>query len=450
MSKRENFVIENGVLKKYTGSGGEVQIPDGVVKIGRKVFWGKGIQHIIIPDSVTDIAYGAFYDTLIENIEIPDSVLRISANAFKDTDTLFYKPKTEVFAGKVLIRYAGKRVNYKIPNGTKAIGENAFRCPTLQSLSIPDTVTYIGPNAILDCNNLNEIVISEETVAKIGRSTIVAAFFKIPPKDKSDPWQKPASDFLLNCFIQDNMELSGLQNIFEKQINKEAVRESLAFYFIEMNLPKALGKLLAYQKNIPISELEKFLKLSQKGNRPEVNEILLNYQNLKYKGSETKKKDEEKNVKQVGRIGRSAAEWKKIFKVSYVEDGAVIGGYKGQEAIVEIPAYIGTRPVVEIKENAFMFTETITEVILPNTLKRIASGAFAYSNLKTITLRDGLLSIGEAVFEACPLSEIFIPASVTSIGEWTSLYKPEVLIHAPSGSYAETYAKENNIPFVAE
>lgn len=26
----------------------------------------------------------------------------------------------------------------------------------------------------------------------------------------------------------------------------------------------------------------------------------------------------------------------------------------------------------------------------------------------------------------------------------------KVLIHAPAGSHAETYAKENNIPFVAE
>ena len=30
-------------------------------------------------------------------------------------------------------------------------------------------------------------------------------------------------------------------------------------------------------------------------------------------------------------------------------------------------------------------------------------------------------------------------------GAWNSL-----TIHAPAGSYAETYAKENNIPFVAE
>jgi hypothetical protein len=29
-------------------------------------------------------------------------------------------------------------------------------------------------------------------------------------------------------------------------------------------------------------------------------------------------------------------------------------------------------------------------------------------------------------------------------------YCPNLTIHAPAGSYAEAYAKENNIPFVAE
>lgn len=36
MNGNQDFVIENGVLKKYTGPGGEVVIPEGVTEIG----WG--------------------------------------------------------------------------------------------------------------------------------------------------------------------------------------------------------------------------------------------------------------------------------------------------------------------------------------------------------------------------------------------------------------------------
>lgn len=54
------FEIENGVLKKYTGSLLDVVIPGGVSVIGEKVFASKGITNIKIPASVTRIAAKAF------------------------------------------------------------------------------------------------------------------------------------------------------------------------------------------------------------------------------------------------------------------------------------------------------------------------------------------------------------------------------------------------------
>mgnify|MGYP000022649395 CR=1 FL=1 len=38
MRGNSDFVIENGVLKEYTGSGGDVVIPEGVTEIGAGVF----------------------------------------------------------------------------------------------------------------------------------------------------------------------------------------------------------------------------------------------------------------------------------------------------------------------------------------------------------------------------------------------------------------------------
>lgn len=36
MSDMKDFVIDNGTLKKYSGQGGEIVIPDGITTIG----WG--------------------------------------------------------------------------------------------------------------------------------------------------------------------------------------------------------------------------------------------------------------------------------------------------------------------------------------------------------------------------------------------------------------------------
>ena len=41
MSNINDFVIENGVLKKYVGPGGDVIIPEGVTSIGNGVFYNR-------------------------------------------------------------------------------------------------------------------------------------------------------------------------------------------------------------------------------------------------------------------------------------------------------------------------------------------------------------------------------------------------------------------------
>ena len=54
------FVIENGVLKKYNGSGNSVTIPKGVVEIGAAFFNKEQIKSVTIPDSVKIIGNKSF------------------------------------------------------------------------------------------------------------------------------------------------------------------------------------------------------------------------------------------------------------------------------------------------------------------------------------------------------------------------------------------------------
>ena len=87
---------------------------------------------------------------------------------------------------------------------------------------------------------------------------------------------------------------------------------------------------------------------------------------------------------------------------------------------------------------------------------------FGCSFLEKIILPEGVTEISEKSFRNCTsLKSIYIPASVTYINAtafecarntfvgWEYWNCVET-IHAPAGSYAEQYAKENNIPFVAE
>ena len=73
------------------------------------------------------------------------------------------------------------------------------------------------------------------------------------------------------------------------------------------------------------------------------------------------------------------------------------------------------------------------------------------SALITVDIEYGVHTIGESTFMCCSsMEKIVIPETITEIGADAFYGCSKLTIYAPAGSYAETYAKENNIPFVAE
>lgn len=101
------FIIEDGTLIKYEADDyvEVVYIPDCVKRIGCQAFFEAVVGKVVIPDSVTTIEADAFLDCTLEEIEIPDSITTI---------------ETWAFSGR----------------------EN------LQSVTIPESVTSIGPRTI--------------------------------------------------------------------------------------------------------------------------------------------------------------------------------------------------------------------------------------------------------------------------------------------------------------
>ena len=92
------------------------------------------------------------------------------------------------------------------------------------------------------------------------------------------------------------------------------------------------------------------------------------------------------------------------------------------------------------------------DVVIPEGVTSIGGGAFwCCSSLTGVTIPEGVTSIGNlACFGCSSLTSVTIPDSVTSIGKDAFYGCYALTIHAPAGSYAEQYAKKNNIPFVTE
>ena len=225
MSSASDFIIENGVLTKYVGSGGDVVIPDGiteiganacsysmlesvvipegVVKIGMGAFSGNRFRKVILPQSLSEIGANAFglclgltdiiipdavqkigskafnHCVSLQSVIVGDSVKTIGSDAFRDTKWLKGQAESVIYAGKVLIQATIENDSFSIPSGVIGIGANAFgECENMRVVKIPDSVQGIETKAFAQCRNLERMIIEgKPEVAKdaIPESTVVIA-----------------------------------------------------------------------------------------------------------------------------------------------------------------------------------------------------------------------------------------------------------------------------------
>ena len=115
-------------------------IPDYITSIGYCAFQGcYNLESITLPTSITKIEGRAFYNcTSLSNITIPNSVVDL---------------KSEAFYGCSSLR------DIVIPNSISSLGMSCFSGCNLDSVYIPDSVTYIHNQAFWPWSTVNTIFV---------------------------------------------------------------------------------------------------------------------------------------------------------------------------------------------------------------------------------------------------------------------------------------------------
>ena len=129
---------------------------------------------------------------------------------------------------------------------------------------------------------------------------------------------------------------------------------------------------------------------------------------------------------------------------------AVLTSYVEDAKTVNVPAKLGGHPVTMIYYAAFSELEQTQTINLPEGVEVIGGVAFAFcDNLKTVNIPNTVTTIDAMAFALnYELESVTIPKSVKQIGEEIFAgCEKDVTIYGETGSYVETYAKENKIPF---
>ena len=439
--------FENGITRipanlfSYCTGKIETELPDTVTEIEYNAFEGSGLLSIRIPDTVTAIGNYAFNNCQgLTEIQLPAGLTELGTMAFGNCAgiTEITIPKS-VTAARI-DAYAHGRGPFgncanlsavTFENGITRIPANLFSCCTGKIETVlPDTVTEIGYNAFENsglftiklpeklkkiqsyafagCGNLSSIIIPG-TVTSI-ESSVFSGCSALTTVRIPESVTEMGESVFKNC-----------SSLYDVNLSSSCVNIKKSMFEGCSSLEK-----ITFPDKVTTIEASAFLDCTA------LKEIV----------------------------------WSKALTA--IEGSA----FKNCSSLTEIAV---PETVTSLGNQAFSNCDALTTITIPDSVTSFGTSMFYDCDaLVTVNLGSGLTEIPKSSFEHCDVLEsvtvprrvtsiaadafknsvkftsIFIPRSVTSIDSTAFSYPAKLTIYGVPGTYAETFANENSITFVAQ
>ena len=431
---------------------------EGVEVLGESVFANcEALTEVTLPNSLTEIGISAFYGcSSLERLMIPKGVANIKRNAFakcpkltditvderntsytvadgvlysKDMTELVYWPTdlpfTEIpntvtkIAGGAFYRHPGVTKLY-IPEGVTQIGAEAFLgCTNMTELFLPDTLRTVEMDAFCGCTGLTELVLPQ-SLQEIGRDAFMQC------------------SGITSVEVPDGVELLASQ-AFSYCTELVAVRLPKSLKAIEDCVFYGCRKL----ENLIIPEGTVSLKQYMLQDGPSRGYVVIpeSVTSLTTTTADFWGNSQRKYCCYAGSAAEQFAIDNEIPYLLIGQDCYVSGDFiyaVTNEGTAKLLAYAGTDSKLVIPGE--IDGRKVTD------FGELGSGQ-ENRFITSITFPEGILEIGFEFWKFENLSTVYIPASVAEIDGGAFSSALNLTIKGKEGSYAQTYAMENEIPW---
>ena len=270
-----------------------------------------------------------------------------------------------------------------IPNSVTSIGDEVFRwCKSLQSVTIPNSVTSIGDEAFSDCASLQSVTIPN-SVTKIGNYA-----FSWCKSLQSITIPNSVTSIGNRAFILcQSLQSVTIPNSVRNIGNNAFGGCNICFFICNSQ----------YFQNDDVCLFNKDKTAIVSRIKDCVNYIIPN---------------------SVTSIGDDAFRWCESLQSITIPNSVTSIGDIAFSWCKSLQSITIPNSVTSIGDNAFSWCKSLQSVTIPNSVTKI--GDFAFSScesLQSITIPNSVKSIGNGAFDSCKsLQSITIPNSVTSIG----------------------------------